>query len=45
LVFDEIQDLENFQQVVLQLYQQGYQLFISGSNSKLLSSELTTQFR
>ena len=45
LIFDEIQDIENFQNLVLQLYNQGYQIFISGSNSNLLSSELVTEFR
>jgi len=45
LVFDEIQDIENFQKLVLQLYSAWYQIFISGSNSNLLSSELVTQFR
>ncbi len=45
LIFDEIQDIENFQQLVLQLYSGWYQIFISGSNSNLLSSELVTQFR
>lgn len=45
LIFDEIQDIENFQKLVLQLYSQWYQIFISGSNSNLLSSELVTQFR
>ncbi len=45
LVFDEVQDVENFQKLILQLYTQWYQIFISGSNSKLLSSELVTQFR
>ncbi|UFX82762.1 ATP-binding protein [Candidatus Absconditicoccus praedator] len=45
LVFDEVQDIENFQKLVLQLYTQGYQIFISGSNSRLLSSELVTEFR
>lgn len=44
-VFDEVQDISNFQKLVLQLYTQGYQLFISWSNSKLLSSELVTEFR
>jgi len=44
-VFDEIQDISNFQKLVLQLYTQGYQIFISWSNSKLLSSELVTEFR
>jgi predicted AAA+ superfamily ATPase len=45
LILDEIQDIENFQKVVLQLYTQWYQLFISWSNSKLLSKELVTEFR
>lgn len=45
LIFDEIQDIENFQKLVLQLYNQDYQIFISGSNSNLLSSELVTEFR
>lgn len=45
LIFDEVQDIENFQKLVLQLYIQGYQIFISGSNSNLLSSELVTEFR
>ena len=45
LIFDEVQDIENFQKLVLQLYIQWYQIFISGSNSKLLSSELVTEFR
>jgi len=43
LIFDEVQDIENFQKLVLQLYNQGYQIFISGSNSNLLSSELVTE--
>ena len=45
LIYDERQDIENFQQLVLQLYSGWYQIFISGSNSNLLSSELVTQFR
>ena len=45
MIFDEVQDIENFQKLVLQLYIQWYQIFISGSNSKLLSSELVTEFR
>ena len=45
LVFDEVQDIQNFQKLVLQLYSQWYQIFISGSNSNLLSSELVTEFR
>ncbi|MBP7007595.1 AAA family ATPase [Patescibacteria group bacterium] len=27
------------------LYNRGYKIFLSGSNSKILSSELTTHFR
>lgn len=45
LILDEIQDIENFEKLVLQLYTQWYQLFISWSNSKLLSKELVTEFR
>lgn len=45
LVFDEIQDIENFQKLILQLHSQWYKIFISGSNSKLLSSELVSEFR
>lgn len=44
-VLDEVQDIENYQKLVLTFYTQGYQVFISGSNSKLLSSELVTEFR
>ncbi|MBS9783950.1 ATP-binding protein [Candidatus Gracilibacteria bacterium] len=44
-VFDEIQDIANFKELVLGLYNLGYQIFLSGSNSKLLSSELSTHFR
>jgi len=40
-----VQDIENYQKLVLTFYTQGYQVFISGSNSKLLSSELVTEFR
>ncbi len=45
LIFDEVQDIKNFQKLILQLYSQWYQIFISGSNSNLLSSELVTEFR
>jgi len=44
-VFDEIQEISNFQQWLFSLYNRGYKIFLSGSNSKLLSSELTTHFR
>jgi len=44
-VFDEIQEITNFQQWLFMLYNRGYKIFLSGSNSKILSSELTTHFR
>jgi len=44
-IFDEIQDISNFKEFVLYLYNFWYKIFISWSNSKLLSSELTTHFR
>lgn len=45
LVFDEIQDIANFNEFVLFFYNKWYRIFLSGSNSKLLSSELSTEFR
>lgn len=44
-VFDEIQDISNFKNFVLLLYNKQFQIFLSWSNSNLLSSELTTHFR
>ena len=44
-VFDEIQELEEFSKPVLYLFNKWYKIFLSWSNSKLLSSELSTQFR
>lgn len=44
-VFDEIQEIENFKEGVLSLFNRGYKIFLSGSNSNMLSSELSTQFR
>lgn len=45
LIFDEVQDIANFREFVLFFYNKGFKIFLSGSNSKLLSSELSTQFR
>lgn len=42
LFFDEIQDLDRWELFVNRLQRQGYNLIISGSNSRLLSSELST---
>jgi len=44
-VFDEIQEISNFKNFILSLYNKQFQIFLSWSNSKLLSSELTTHFR
>ncbi len=42
LFFDEIQNLEKWELFVNRLQRQGYNVIISGSNSKLLSRELAT---
>ena len=44
-VFDEIQELKNFEKIVMYLFNMGFKIFLSGSNSKLLSSQLSTIFR
>lgn len=44
LIFDEVQDIANFKEFVLFFYNKWYKIFLSGSNSKLLSSELSTEF-
>jgi len=42
LLFDEIQNLENWELFVNRLQRQGYNLIITGSNSKLLAKKLAT---
>ncbi len=42
LLFDEIQNLEKWELFVNRLTRQGFNLIITGSNSKLLSKELAT---
>ena len=42
ILFDEIQNLEKWELFVNRLQRQGYNLIITGSNSKLLSQELAT---
>ncbi|MCS7180183.1 MAG: ATP-binding protein, partial [bacterium] len=42
ILFDEIQNLKNWELFVNRLHRQGYNLIITGSNSKLLSKELGT---
>ena len=40
---DEIQNVDNWELFVARLREEGYKVFITGSNSKLLSSELATR--
>ncbi len=40
--FDEIQNVENWELFINRLYEDGYKIYITGSNSTLLSSELST---
>lgn len=42
LFFDEIQNITGWERFIRRLHDQDYKVFISGSNSKLLSSELAT---
>jgi predicted AAA+ superfamily ATPase len=44
-IFDEVQDIANLRQLILHLFNHQYKIFMSGSNSKLLASELSTHFR
>lgn len=40
--FDEIQNIEGWEQFVRRLYEKGHKIFITGSNAKLLSMEMGT---
>ena len=42
LFFDEIQNVEGWELFISRLYRQGYNIVITGSNSKLLSKELAS---
>lgn len=42
IFLDEIQNIEGWERFVTRLYNEGYKIFITGSNAKLLSSELST---
>ena len=42
LFFDEIQNIENWEKFVNRKYEQGVKIFVTGSNAKLLSSEIST---
>ncbi|MEM5820440.1 MAG: ATP-binding protein [Candidatus Aenigmatarchaeota archaeon] len=45
VIIDEIQNLNNWESLVRSLLDSGYYLMISGSSSKLLSKEVSTQLR
>jgi predicted AAA+ superfamily ATPase len=40
--FDEIQNVEGWERFIRRIFDEGYKIFITGSNAKLLSSELAT---
>jgi uncharacterized protein len=42
LFFDEIQNIENWEKFVNRMYEKGTKVFVTGSNAKLLSSEIAT---
>jgi len=42
LFFDEIQNINNWEKFVNRMYEKGTKIFVTGSNAKLLSSEIST---
>src|ERR1035437_1144652 len=42
LFLDEIQNIGNWEKFVNRMYEQGIKIFVTGSNAKLLSSEIST---
>lgn len=42
MFFDEIQNIEGWERFIRRVFEEGYKIFITGSNAKLLSSELAT---
>jgi hypothetical protein len=42
IFIDEIQNVESWERFIRRIYEEGYKVFITGSNAKLLSSELST---
>jgi uncharacterized protein len=42
LFFDEIQNINNWEKFINRKYEQGVKIFVTGSNAKLLSSEIST---
>ncbi|ABR55969.1 conserved hypothetical protein [Methanococcus aeolicus Nankai-3] len=45
LFFDEIQNINNWEKFIRRLNDEGYNVFITGSSSKLLSKEIATSLR
>ncbi|NKQ38736.1 MAG: ATP-binding protein [Methanosarcinales archaeon] len=45
LFFDEIQNINNWELFIRRLNDEGYNLFVTGSSSKLLSKEIATSLR
>lgn len=43
LIIDEVQNVRGFESVVLQYEEEGYSIFLTGSNSYLLSDEISTK--
>lgn len=42
LFFDEIQNITSWERFINRMYEQGIKIFVSGSNAKLLSSEISS---
>ena len=45
LFFDEVQNLKNWSTLVRSLYDRGFKIFVTGSSSKLLPKEISTELR
>lgn len=43
LFVDEVQNVKGFEEIILQYEEEGYSIFLSGSNSYLLSDEISTK--
>ena len=43
LIIDEVQNVKGFEKVILQYEEEGYSVFLTGSNSYLLSDEISTK--
>lgn len=43
LIVDEVQNVKGFEKVILQYEEEGYSIFLTGSNSYLLSDEISTK--